>query len=67
MEQLTPSAKNLVENCPHLINRFASRLDDLIDNFPRDTELVPLEIENIGELPIIVHAGYTDAECGREK
>ena len=64
MEKLTQSARELVENCPHLINRFAARLEAMIDNFPAREES---DAEEDGDLPTIVHAGYTAAECGREK
>lgn len=57
----TESAIKLIENCPSLINRFAEKIDSLIDNWEfNDAPLEPIEIE-------IAHVGYTAEQCGYEK
>lgn len=56
---LTREALELITKCPHLINRFAQSINELIDNWDVcDTPLEPIEI---------THVEYTSAECGYEK
>ena len=59
MEELTEGAKILIEHCPALINRFAEKVNSLIDNWDTlDTNLEPIEI---------AHVGYTSEQMGYEK
>lgn len=59
MDGLTEEAKILIEHCPALVNRFAEKVNSLIDNWDTlDTDLKPIEI---------AHVSYSPAECGYEK
>jgi len=58
-EELTDEAVELILRCPHIINRLAQSLNNLIDNWDVcDTPLEPIEIS---------HVSYTPDECGYEK
>ena len=60
---LSMEARELIRTCPELINKFAERINRLIDNWdamdPDHAEpLEPIEI---------YHAGYTKEQCGYDK
>ena len=75
----TPSAMNLIQFHPDLINRFAAKIDSLIDNWQdedpdREEVLEPIVVntpesftytDDIQEL--ITHVGYDSEQCGYEK
>lgn len=59
MDELTGEAKILIEHCPALVNRFAEKVNSLIDNWDTlDTDLEPIEI---------AHVSYTSEQMGYEK
>lgn len=59
MDRLTEEARILIEHCPALVNRFAEKVNSLIDNWDTlDTDLEPIEI---------AHVGYTSEQMGYEK
>ncbi len=63
MNELTPEARELVERCPQLINRFAERVNALIDNWdPGDADHI-----EILEPVTLEHVAYDDEQLGREK
>ena len=75
----TPSAMNLIHYHPDLINRFAAKIDSLIDNWQdedpdREEVLEPIEVHVPGTFTVtddiqelITHVGYDAAQCGYEK
>ena len=69
--ELSDSARSMLMNCPELINKFAKKIDSVIDNWDAaDPDgsymLKPIEVhcrsEDIQEL--LQHVGYTDEQCG---
>lgn len=77
-DELSDFAKELIQRCPALINRFAEKINSMIYNWdPNDTDrkevLKPVEIvkqELYGELEIqdlLQHVGYDAAQCGYDK
>lgn len=60
-DELSEEAKELIQKCPHIINRFAERINKLIDNWDYDGNFEAIE-------PIeITHVSYTKEQCGYEK
>ena len=64
-DELTEFAKELIRNCPHLINLFAEKIGGMINNWDETSVyheeiLEPIDIE-------IQHVGYTMAQCGYDK
>lgn len=53
-DELSPEAKELIIHCPHIINKLAAGLNNVIDNFADE------EME-------ITHVEYTPAQMGYEK
>ena len=75
--ELTPFAVELIQRCPQLINRFAEKINSMINNWHDDEQEEKLEpvyitrpacatdIREIQEL--ISHVGYDKAQCGYDK
>ena len=76
-DELTDYAKELITRCPQLINRFAEKINSMINNWhesEREEVLEPIEIHAPGTFTItedvqdlICHVGYDAAQCGYEK
>ena len=63
MKELKTEARERVERCPQLINRFAERVNALIDNWdPGDTDHI-----EILEPVTLEHVTYDNEQLGREK
>ena len=59
VSELTPEAKELVEKCPHLINRLAASLERAFEKLEDDDSVLePIEIR---------HVEYSLDECGRNQ
>ena len=71
-EDLTPFARELIQRCPNLINRFADRINNMIYNWDDKEALDPVTIKRpspyTGDIQdLLSHVGYDAAQCGYDK
>ena len=73
-KELTEFARMLIKHCPWLVNQWAEKVNDAINNWNSEDHqevLEPIVLDcthlDYDVQDLIAHVGYDEAQCGYEK